>query len=88
MHLVKKETSLIMYRALTPKRYVMWKKKNQKSKNNLLFVWMLNTFNCKRTVPLQAIITYVYAFLFESQLIVQTFFDSQPLYLSSSDCSF
>lgn len=27
MHLVKKETSLIMYRALTPKRYVMWKKK-------------------------------------------------------------
>lgn len=49
---------------------------------------MLDTFNCKRTVPLQAIITYVYAFLFESQLIVETFFDSQPLYLSSSDCSF
>lgn len=79
MHLVKKETSLIMYRALTPKRYVMWKKD----------VWMLDTFNCKRTVPLQAIITYVYAFLFESQLIVEAFcFDSQPLYLSLSDYSF
>lgn len=41
---------------------------------------MLNAFNCKITLPLQAIITYVYAFLFESQLIVEAFcFDSQPL---------
>lgn len=50
---------------------------------------MLNTFTWKRTVPLQAIITYVYEFLFESQLIVEAFrFDSQPPYLSLSDYSF
>lgn len=68
-------------------RYV--KKEKRNPKNNLLFVWMLDTFNCKRTVPLQVIITYVYAFLFESQLIVEAFcFDSQPLYLSFSDYSF
>jgi len=65
------------------------KKEKRNPKNNLLFVWMLDTFSCERTVPLQAIITYVYAFLFESQLIVEAFcFDSQPLYLSLSDYSF
>lgn len=65
------------------------KKEKRNPRNNLLFVWMLDTFNCKRTALLQAIITYVCAFLFESQLTAEAFcFDSQPLYLSFSDYSF
>lgn len=52
---------------------------------------MLDKFNWKkkRTFPLQAIITYVYAFLFEPQLTVEAaFFDSQPLYLPSQNTVF
>lgn len=51
---------------------------------------MFNTFNRKRTVPHQAMITYIYAFLFQSQLILRAFhFDTKTLYsLSHSDSNF